>query len=281
MQTIARTRQGPIEYRDVGAGPAVLVLNGGHTHCASPFGHERFFRDSGYRLIVPSRPGYGRTPAATGRSAEAAADAMAGLLDALELDQVVVVGISGAGPTALQLAARHPARVRALILQNAVTGARFPTPAIRLGSYVAFNRWLEGGTWAAFRAFARIAPRRALLLVMGGLTVLAPAQVVATMSPAQRRGALAMLTASRSGAGFLLDLHHQCGDLARIHVPALIIASRYDGAVGGAHATYAADRIPGASLYIAPAESHLLWFSTANAGIEARMRAFLQGLPRG
>ena len=281
MQTIARTRQGPIEYRDVGTGPAVLVLNGGHTHCASPFGHERFFRDSGYRLIVPSRPGYGGTPAATGRSAEAAADAMARLLDALGLDQVVVVAISGAGPTALQLAGRHPARVRALILQNAVTGARFPTPAIRLGSYVAFNRWVEAGIWAAFRAFARVAPQRAFLLVMGSLTSLSPAQVVAMMSPAQRRDALALLTASRSGAGFLLDLHHHCGDLTHIIAPTLVIASRYDGAVDGAHATYAADHIPDATLYVAPAESHLLWFSAANAGIEARMRAFLQALPDG
>src|SRR6266705_5129627 len=59
---LARTKQGLIEYRSVGQGPAVLVLNGGHTNCHSPLGHEAFFLAQGYQLIVPSRPGYGRTP---------------------------------------------------------------------------------------------------------------------------------------------------------------------------------------------------------------------------
>ncbi len=103
---LARTKQGLIEYRSVGQGSAVLVLNGGHTNCHSPLGHETFFREQGYQLIVPSRPGYGRTPSSTGKTAEAFADALVSLLDCLQLDQVIVVGISAAGPTALQLAYR-------------------------------------------------------------------------------------------------------------------------------------------------------------------------------
>ncbi len=55
---LARTKQGLIEYRSVGQGSAVLVLNGGHTHCHSPLGHETFFREQGYQLIVPSKQRY-------------------------------------------------------------------------------------------------------------------------------------------------------------------------------------------------------------------------------
>ena len=64
MKRIAHTAHGPIEYRIVGWGPAVLALNGGHTNAASPLGHERFFVEQGYQLIIPSRPGYGKTPSA-------------------------------------------------------------------------------------------------------------------------------------------------------------------------------------------------------------------------
>src|SRR5689334_2758300 len=138
MNHIAQLKQGPIEYRLAGQGAPVLVLNGGHTHCGSPLGSEPFFLAHGYQLIVPSRPGYGPTPSSTGRTAEASADGLAGLLDALRLPQVVVVGISAAGPTALQLAGRHPARVSRLILQNAVTAGVFPSPAVRLGAYLIF-----------------------------------------------------------------------------------------------------------------------------------------------
>jgi pimeloyl-ACP methyl ester carboxylesterase len=90
------------------------------------------------------------------------------------------------------------------------------------------------------------------------------------------QAALAFLLASRSGAGFLHDLRHRCGDLGRITAPALIIASQYDGSVDLTHARYAADRIPDAEVFVCPAESHLLWFSPFNAVVEEKMRAFLQ-----
>src|SRR2546422_8267015 len=125
MNSMAQMEKGPIEYRVVGQGPAVLVLNGGHTNCNSPLGHEQFFLDQGYQLVIPSRPGYGKTPSSTGRTAEAFADALVGLLDHLHLERVIVIGISAAGPTALQLAGRHPERVSKVILQNAVTGGKF------------------------------------------------------------------------------------------------------------------------------------------------------------
>ncbi len=58
---MARTYEGAVEYTDHGTGRPVLFLHGGHSNC-----HEylatRNFDTSRYRLIVPSRPGYGNTP---------------------------------------------------------------------------------------------------------------------------------------------------------------------------------------------------------------------------
>jgi len=276
VSKLAHTKHGLIEYRSVGQGPVVLVLNGGHTNCHSPLGHEAFFREQSYQLIIPSRPGYGRTPSSTGKTAEAFADALVSLLDDLQLEQVIVLGISAAGPTALQLAGRHPERVSKVILQNAATDGRYASGIIRLGTYVLFNPLLERWVWAAFRGFGRVAPQTALKSMMGSLTCLPIKQVLATMSPVQQQAALAFLQASRSGSGFIHDIHHHCGDLSRVTAPVLVITSKYDGLVDSSHATYVQNHIPQAQLFVSEAESHLMWFSTHDHEIQTRMRAFLQ-----
>src|SRR5260221_8343517 len=190
---LVRTERGLIEYRSVGQGPAVLVLNGGHTNCHSPLGHEAFFLAQGYELIIPSRPGYSRTPSSTGKRAEAFADALMSLLDLLQLDQVIVVGISAGGPTALQLAGRHPERVSKVILQNAATDGRYASGMIRFLTYLFFNPVLEGMVWAAFRKFGRVAPQAALKRLMWGLTCLPTDQALSSRSPDQKLAALAFL----------------------------------------------------------------------------------------
>jgi len=276
MASMARAAQGPIEYRDTGGGgPVVLLLNGGHTNCNSPFGHEAFFRAAGFRLIAPSRPGYGRTPSATGRRAEDFADALVELLDQLGLGRVVVFGISAGGPTALQMAGRHPARVERLILEVAVTTGRFTSRAIWLLAHVAFNRWVEGAVWALFRALGRTAPNAALRAMLANLSALPPAQVLAAMTPAQQRGTLDFLLASRSGEGFLNDLQHGAGDTHRITAPTLVIGSEHDGSIEAEGANAVAVDIPGKEVLIVPAESHLVWFSDQKEVIEAKLREFL------
>ena len=55
------------------------------------------YEDSGFGVIIPSRPGYMRTPAASGDTPEDTADLFAALLDTLEVDHVVAHSISGGG----------------------------------------------------------------------------------------------------------------------------------------------------------------------------------------
>ena len=103
-----------------GRGPTVLHFHGGN------LGHNGWFFlahlvGSGYRLLTPDRPGYLGTPLGDNGSPEAQADVAAALLDALEVERVAVVGISAGGPAAIQFAARHPERTRALVLLSAVS----------------------------------------------------------------------------------------------------------------------------------------------------------------
>lgn len=276
MSVMVQTKRGPIEYRIVGQGPAVLLLNGGHTSCNSPLGDEQFFLNQGYQLLIPSRPGYGKTPSSTGKTAEAFADALVDFLNVLHIDHVIVVGISAAGYTALQLAGRHPQRVSKVILENAVSKDKFPIGLMRAGAYIMFNPVMEGLTWAAFRTFGRVAPQAALKSMLINLSSLPVKQVLAAMNQDQQQAALTLLLASRSGSGFLNDMQHHCGDLSRITVPTLIIESKFDGSKDPAHAIYAAEHIANAELFLSPAESHLLWFSKYYEAIQTKMREFLQ-----
>jgi pimeloyl-ACP methyl ester carboxylesterase len=163
-----------------------------------------------------------------------------------------------------------------VILQNAATDGRYGSGMIRFLTYLFFNPVLEGMVWAAFRGVGRVAPQAALKSLMWGLTCLPTDQVLSAMSPDQKLAALAFLQASRSGSGFLHDIHHRCGDLSRVTAPVLVIIIKYDGLVDTSHATYVQSHIHQTQLFISEAESHLMWFSAHGYEIQARMRLFLQ-----
>jgi pimeloyl-ACP methyl ester carboxylesterase len=95
MKQIGQTSVGKIEYRLEGNGsPVALVLNGGHSsHCDSPIPFMSLLIDQGFRVLIPSRPGYGKTPSSTGRKAESFADALIELFDSLQIEKVIVIAI--------------------------------------------------------------------------------------------------------------------------------------------------------------------------------------------
>ena len=78
---IAETELGEMEYMIRGEGPAILIFHG------APGGYDQAmllgssFAEEEFEIVAPSRPGYLRTPLATGKSPEEQADAMAALID--------------------------------------------------------------------------------------------------------------------------------------------------------------------------------------------------------
>ena len=112
---IARTNAGPIEYAESGEGEPALVIHGagGGYDQGLLLGQDL---GPGFRVIAPSRFGYLKTPVPEDSSPAAQADAHSALLDALSVERAVVVGASAGGPSAIELALRHPEQVRALIL---------------------------------------------------------------------------------------------------------------------------------------------------------------------
>jgi pimeloyl-ACP methyl ester carboxylesterase len=148
--TVVQTARGPVEYASYGAGPPVLILHG------TPGGYDQIYeilkissRDPKQRFIIPSRPGYLRTPLWVGRTPQQQADAFAALLDAIHVDKVAVVAGSGGGPSALRFVLQYPQRCTALVLESAVSRKWQAAPAPRGVAGLAnevfnteFGRWL-------------------------------------------------------------------------------------------------------------------------------------------
>jgi pimeloyl-ACP methyl ester carboxylesterase len=144
---------------------------------------------------VPSRPGYGRTPVSTVGSAGAFADVTAALCADLGITEVAAaVGVSGGGPTAVAMAARHPALVRRLILQSAVGPLPWPDRRTRLLAPFAFAAAAEPAAWTVIRLLMRHTPETGLRMLLHDLTLLPVRDVVAGLRPEDRARLVALFS---------------------------------------------------------------------------------------
>lgn len=117
---IAETKIGPIEYAIQGEGDPLLVIHGGIGGYDQGLFISSWVKD--YKIISPSRPGYLRTPAELGQTAEDQANAMIALLDSLQIDKVAIFTFSAGGYVAYTIAVNYPERIKALIVADGVSG---------------------------------------------------------------------------------------------------------------------------------------------------------------
>jgi hypothetical protein len=71
---IASNKSGNIEYTLNGSGPTILAMHGQSQDCNAVDSYIAFVK-AGFSILTPSRPGYGKTPASVGDSAEKASNA--------------------------------------------------------------------------------------------------------------------------------------------------------------------------------------------------------------
>ena len=137
----------PLAFHDVGDGPPVVFLHGsgpGVTGWAN-FGENLPALSPALRCLVVDQPGFG----ASGRPERYeknylrhSAEALLGLLDALDLSSVALVGNSMGGDVAVRFALDHPSRVSRLLLNGpGGTGATIlgPSPSEGITRLMEFN----------------------------------------------------------------------------------------------------------------------------------------------
>jgi 2-hydroxy-6-oxonona-2,4-dienedioate hydrolase len=113
---VMESRSGILEYAIAGHGTPFMMIHGtgGGFDQGLRFGHRLIGEE--FQIVAPSRFGYLRSDFPEDPSPAAQADALADLLDHLEIDNLAVAGGSAGALTAAQFALRHPARCSHLVL---------------------------------------------------------------------------------------------------------------------------------------------------------------------
>ncbi|MEI9950775.1 MAG: alpha/beta hydrolase [Pseudomonadota bacterium] len=113
---------------ELGSGPAVLAAAWFPAYWADWQGQMRALAAAGFRAIAPDLPGYGESeplPHLLDYRLPLLAADLAGLISALGLSQVHVVGHDWGGPLGYCLASQHPRLVDRLVVINAPHPAQF------------------------------------------------------------------------------------------------------------------------------------------------------------
>ncbi len=271
---IAPTAAGPIEYCTLGEGPPVLILHG----ILGGYDQGRLLgaplAQAGFRVVSVSRPGYLRTPLLrAGNTPEQQADAMAALLDTLDIPRISIVAWSAGGPIALQFAARYPNRLAALVLLSPVTEkfqAQSPAQAAA-AAQLAQAGFLEGIAAPLLVRYASQHPREALRHTLSLMDTSDPAQRRAMVDyiaehPARLEwyerllNTLAPLDLRLPGMRNDLAQHQalQPLPLEKVSSPTLVIHGQADKVVPYAGSERASSRISQASLLPVAGAGHLV-----------------------
>jgi pimeloyl-ACP methyl ester carboxylesterase len=255
--SVVRTTDGTVAYRELGSGPALLLITGGD---ASMDGWPPSFVDAlaaHHEVVVFDNAGVGRTSAVSAPaslSITAMASQTSALISALRLGRPAVLGWSMGGMIAQALAVSHPAQVSRLILAASAvgTGKALPLPPsatiFDLNSAELVAQLFPKNQAAAARAYLN-----AIQQYPGFY------QVSAATFHSQYLAAERWL-AGQDAAG------HLVGDL---RVPTLVADGTLDQDTGPANARLLASSVPGAKLLLYDDAGHAFWFQDAARFIRA------------
>ncbi len=237
-----------------------------------------------FDVILPSRPGYGRTPLHVGRTYEEQADAYVSLLDVLGIERAAIVGVSGGGPSSLTFASRHAPRTTSLVLVCAVAPHLLEVPrATRIAARIPAVPQLVAPLVRALGRRRLQNPERVRIEMQKSLTpddfVIADSDksvaadlirhslshLEAPVALSGMRNDLRQFDASRSAGRSPMD----------VSAPTLVIHGDADPVVGLAQAHHHAETIVGAQLEIYDGAGHL-FLLTRRKETSATIRSFLE-----
>ena len=244
-----------IRYRRVGEGEPVVLVHGLADAC-EPWPRVMIPLAHRYDVVALDLPGCGLSDKPeTDYSLGSQATALRFFLDALGLRFVNLVGHSLGGGVAMSFAYQYPERVGRLALISSGGLGRELHPMFRLanlpfagqlGMRVIFNRWLRPIRNYALRRFAR-SGHDPITARGGAYSQEVEHLLDALEEPNSQRAFSAMLSSASNVAGQAISALDRL-PLARF--PLLLVWGRDDAIFPVAHATRAAELVPGSKLVI-------------------------------
>lgn len=268
QSNVLATAVGPVEYAVRGTGIPLLVSHGalgGYDQCLA----VGDLLGDDFQIVGVSRFGYLRSPLPAQATPADQADAFVAVLDALNLERVLIVGASAGGPTAVQFALRYPHRCAALVLGSSITSAFTPPPfAMAFSHLILRANFLF---WVLLRVFPK-----GMMRTMG-----ISREILAHMSPQEYTWLLGLLDTllpvhSRK-EGTLNDIqqiaHLPIYPLDQITMPTFIVHAQDDPIAPFAYAERSHAAIPGSKLIALPSGGH---FGSSQPAQFAQIAAFLR-----
>ena len=255
---VVRTSAGTVAYRELGSGPALLLITGAD---ASMDDWPPSFVDAlaaHHKVVVFDNAGVGRTSAVSAPallSITAMASQTSALISALRLRRPAVLGWSMGGMIAQALAVGHPAQVSRLILAAtaAGTGKALPLPPY---TFTVFSLSYS-------KQAAQLFPRNQAAAARAYLNDIEQYPGLYGVSAATSHSqylAVQRWLAGQDAAGRLV------GDL---RVPTLVADGTRDHFIVTANDRLLASSVPGAKLLLFDDAGHAFWFQDAARFIRA------------
>jgi non-heme chloroperoxidase len=160
MSTITTKDGIEIYYKDWGSGPAITFSHGWPLNADMWDGQMLFLAQNGYRVVAHDRRGHGRSSqASSGNDMDGYADDLAAVIEALDLNQVTLVGHSTGGGEVARYIGRHgTSRVAKAVLIAAVPPLMLKTPTnpdgLPIELFDSFRANLANDRSQAYRDFA-------------------------------------------------------------------------------------------------------------------------------
>jgi pimeloyl-ACP methyl ester carboxylesterase len=254
---VAKTALGPVGYRELGAGPPLLLIMGlgGSMDAWQPVFLAALAQR--HRVVLLDNAGVGETAALTAPlTITEMADQTSDLITALRLGRTAVLGWSMGGMIAQALAVLHPAQVSRLILAATQpgTGKSLPIPAAAAAAAAGSNP--AGVLSVLFPASASAAQQAyALGILRYPGFYQAPRAVIADQGLAVQQWIAGQDPAGRR--------------LTAVRLPALVADGTVDQLNPVANDRTLAGEVPGAKLILYPGAGHAFLFQDMSTFLPA------------
>jgi pimeloyl-ACP methyl ester carboxylesterase len=255
-----------LHWRESGAGDDVVLFIHGFPFRSTMWGPQLEAAPPGWRFIAPDLRGFGNSELGNEPlSMDLFADDLIAILDHLNIEQVVVCGLSMGGYIALSIADRYPHRMRAVVL--AATRASADSPEVRKGRHELAKQ---------ARAFGSMAVVDAMLpkLVSGATKIQRPevADFVRVMMQTTNAEAMARTLEA------LASRHDYRDKVQSINVAAMVVCGDQDEIITREDMDLLARSVRGAKYELVPNVGHLPNLEAPDV-FNSMLNTFLNSLP--